>query len=469
MKRLCLAAVVMLFAVSFAHANPTRLVEMGLQNWMFDDDSNIWFSPAYINEYANMAWVDVGFDFAYPTLMFSQWGGVSLGTLGNLGVFFNRPYTGVSQMVGTTMGDIVGVPTMAGPAVGYAGPGSFFGYPLNTLTPPNKVDFFYGLMIGPLLDLGVSVNYASAFIRDDCSLDSTASGDGYGSIAHEQSTQEINIKAAVTAKELGPIPALDIVGYVGIPTVNNSYAEISHNQVNNRYYTENISLTNAGSYNCGVDARLKLKPADIAFLVYGGWKMSYLPSINTRKRDTGATTALEGNLLQNRLYTANNINVGLAVNSQAEKFLLVCAAGFNYSVLQNSENETDPNGLFCTAKGEYLWSRTTCAIPVNIGLEYQPWGLRAGLAVSYELITNETIDPDYNTNGTLKDTRRTYSPWQLSAPVSISLGLYNQLAEGIELDILLFKLSTDLVYMMTYPYGLYPGYATQMSLTYKFK
>lgn len=459
----------MLFTVSLVYASQTRLAEMGLQNWMIDDDANIWFSPAYINDYPNRVWIDIGLDYKYPAITFPQWGGVSLSLLGDLGIFFNRPYTGLTSMVGTTLGDISQVPTITSAQVTYAGPFSFYpGYSLATLAPANKIDVFYGFALGPLMKLGVSINYANSYVKNESALDTVTTGNSYGSMVHEQSTQEINIGAGVTLVQLGPIPQIDIIGYVRFPMVNNTYLEKAHSQVNNRDYTEDIKLTNAGSYNLGINSRLKLLFGDLACLVYGGWKMDNLPSIFTRKRDIGASATLEGDLKQDRLYSSNNINFGVALNYQIkEKVLLVCAAGINYSVAQDNETETDPMGIFtatANTKGEYKWSQTSYSIPINIGVEYQPWGLRAGFGVTYQLLTTETIDPDYNANGTKKDEIRTSSPWQATAPVSISLGLSNQIADGISFDLLICKFTSDLVY----PFGTFIGFTTQMSLMYKF-
>jgi hypothetical protein len=481
MKKILLVAVAMLFAVSIASASMTRLAGMGLSTWMVDDDANIWFSPAYINDYPNKIWGDLGTGGAGVST--NQWGGASLrllwGWLGNAGLFYSRPYTGVNGVSTANVGidvatsDVAGIPggnnvaALALAQTGYAGNWPVAGVSLATLAPANKIDFLYGFALGSLLKIGVGANLASNYTLYYDEYETAGLTTGKGSIKNERSTQELNLSGGITLCQLGPIPQLDIVGVFGLPMVTNSYREIAYSAVRVRNFMEDAKLTNAGAYNLNLMGRAKLNIFNLAFIVYGRWGFDNLPSTFIRTLDNGADSRLEANLTQNRLYTSNTIQGAIALNHKvSDKTLVVLSLGATYNTTQNNATETDPNLTFTTnaAKGAYDWSRTTLSVPINIGIEHQlPWfGLvgRAGLAVTYAAQTTTIVDVNYYGNDTNMQEFTTITTTDVTTPIVATLGLGKQVTD---------TLSADLLVRQTANTGLLNSLTTQMTLTYQFK
>lgn len=485
MKKVCLLVVLaMMFSATLAHATFSRLAGMGLQTWMLTDDSNMWLNPAYVKDQGGRAWWEMGnggTGAIGSELLGNQWGGLSVGNrlFGAIGIFFGRPYNGITNLAGTAAPAIPGFPGVADDALtcGSFGPGSPLGggavngaqaiYSMVPATPKNICDIFLGVPL--FIPLAVRYNLAAAGSLNSYIYSSSPAilnRDGFQ--RNEAYVYEHNFYAGAHLGQLIPILPIEVFGSFGIPIVNNSYSESSWNTANTKYYSESTNMSAPGAFNVSAGARLPLEMIGLPFFIYGQYTINNLPAVLTSVRKTISDTTPASNFTMERTINKQTVAAGISTTIKFGEGLFVAAVGGNYIVTAYNAKDSDVTGLKTAVYDSYTYTGTVISLPISIAFEYPLfWGFvgRAGVTYTPTWSSADVNDLDYDASKAVTTTKQVTTPTLSATSVAVSVGLSKNITDALSFDWVLRQTgSTAPAYE-----GLLGMLATQMSVNWMFR
>ena len=479
MKKVGLVVLAMLFVTTLACANSSRIAGMGLQSWMLTDDTNIWFDPAALKDLGGRAWWEMGSGGAGFTgfeLTNKQWGGIAFGSrlFGAAGVFFGRPYTGITPLAGTAAPTVLGVADDAlsaatfgaNPGLGLTGWRPIYSIGANSMQ--NVCDIFLGLPL--FLPVAIRYTLAAGGGMNSHEFWTTPKANNDGLQRCETYAYEHTIAAGVHLGQLIPILPIEVFGSFGIPIVNSTYMESVWNAGNSKFYTESTTMTVPGAYNISVGARLPFEMIGLPVFIFGQYTINNLPAVIASQRDNDADDTADRNVIINRLTNKQTIEGGISVNLKIGQGLLVGGVAGNWVLTNISATDSDPNvaGWSLGVYDSFTYISTVISLPIYIAYEHPLfWGFvgRAGLTYTPTWTQSEAYDCDYNANKVLTTERRVITPTLAGTTIAVSLGLNKQLSDALSFDMVVRQTgSTAPAYE-----GILGMFATQMTVNWLFK
>lgn len=469
-----------------AYASVSRIAGLGVNNWMLEDDANIWLNPSQVNNYPDEVWGELGRARELGILptegiaIADEWGGASaeIGLFpGVVSLFVARPYTGRlrncgiegpwSTVAGIPPGadDLTKIPSAFGTKVTNA-PASVN---LQALTPENKIDLFYALGLGGA-KLGLWLNQAKDSDKDDYAFESkpTKNPDD-GTMVNERKSGELNFTAGGILENLGPVDKVELAAGLGFPSVKNTYAEDWRNAANNKDYTIDRELKTDGAFNLNITARgifsltKKTNLIDLA-----RYRSNNYSNKCTIKEDSDADADLEVDGEIARDQKRHRLDAGVALNSKViKKTLVIAAIPFNY--IKTSYEGTEKDNLTGATVEEHTRNESITSIPLNIAFEYEPFkslAVRMGLSKPiYEKTKTEITDPDW-AGGALTDLTTRTDLFDPQTATAVSLGTGVKATDALTLDAVIQQ---DVIFTGTYIIsGIPESLAAQITVTYRF-
>jgi hypothetical protein len=440
-KLIAVIAVLMIFS-SISEATYTRLCGLGLSGnnnsyvWMVNDDYNIWLNPAYVSDYSNSVWLELG---TGPTT--NQWGGLSfradLGLNTTFGVFFAKPYTG---FLGANIGenaagsDVTAIPTTI--TSGITGGSTL------TLTPlaisREKIAILMGLKIADQFKLGFSLDMASNSSKEEYTYTSTITANGDGSSKLERSVSDINLGAGVLFSNLGLLSSLSVSGKVGIPSLSSKYNEAAYLAATPLLFTSDYrelkldsAINMSGTARAVVDFSKSL--SILADFNYNSNPGSNKYTINL---DPDADGVLESDVVQTRLQTRTRINGGFAVNAKLnDSALLIAGVGLHTTKEDNKASTT--NNLTTLMIEQYNYEMYETYLPIIAAFEYKlskVFTVRAGASKNIIETTGTTYTDPNLAAGLVTNTAKTDSSSEAAFLTSYSFGLSITPMDNLTID-----------------------------------
>lgn len=486
-KKIIVWSLCFMVMASGVYASWSRLAGLGVDNWMIEDDANIWLNPAQVNNYPDEVWGELGRaaeSGGWPAAggniaIANQWGGASAEIRlfpGVISLFVARPYTGRLANCGTEgpwsartsagADDLTKIPSAFGTTVSGA-PASVN---LQALTPENKIDLFYALGLGGA-KLGLWLNQAKDSDKDDYAFESKPTKNpNDGTMVNERKSGERNFTAGGILENLGPVDKVELAAGLGFPSVKNTYDEDWWSGApNDKYYTIDRELKTDGAFNLNITARgifsLTKKTNLIGLARYRSNNYSNKCTI---KEDSDADADLEVDGEIARDQKRHRLDAGVALNSKViKKTLVIAAIPFNY--IKTSYEGTEKDNLTGATAEEHTRKESITSIPLNVAFEYEPFkslAVRMGLSKPiYEKTKTEITDPDW-VGGALNNLTTRTNLFDPQTPTAVSLGAGVKVTDALTLDAVIQQ---DVIFTGTYIIsGIPESLAAQITVTYRF-
>lgn len=438
MKKILLLLCVLLFISRYAGATQARLGGLGnLPSWAIgEDDSLVWYNPAYMSNYSNYLWAELGEANAFGNID-SSWGGASYGFKDNsrtLGLFLAKPYTG--DLDQTT---------------GFGGNTAY-----TLLEPKTKIDLFYGLNSDSFPKTGFRINYAS---DHSYSYDRSDRYDEFNE--SKRHADEFNLFVGTQLQELGPFNKFDINLNIGKPK---SMARNKTETISTPIESGDTEFATKNGYYLGVSSRgimvVSEKTNLIAAVVADFRNISYKYFYTSNQY----STVYENDLWEGK-WRKESYLLGAALNSKLnEKTLMILALSYDRSESKDLFDETED-----TISHDLNQNKETVIqnnIPLNIGLEMNIWQWLTGrIGIKHDLLLyNENIITETNKTDDTIYKSKTASDDSGNATVSFGIGI--NIKETVKMD---FVIRKNLFFNSTYIVsGVVSSLASEVSLLYIF-
>jgi hypothetical protein len=487
MKRL-ITLLIICFVAGNVFGTMSRISGMGVESWMLDDDTNVWFSPAQVYRNRNILIGELGlYPVALPTVgptdvypgspanITSQWGGATyrlskgisiLPYSAVVGMFVARAYTGI-------LGGADDNPALSD----IDGAGSITGIPaaapdLRALAPENKFDLFYGLRYTKDLLIGVHLNSASDSMSTNIGA-TTPALLGDSNTSTSVSSSEMNLNVGVLINKFLVFDKADVVASLNMPVINNTYSQsVVINTGPTEYSTDVRELKTGGVQNIGYAVRGMNKLTEKTKLfTYFEQATADLSNTYNEKLDADGDGILNRDVTEARTTTFSRMQIKAALNiKSSEKTLVILGLGMeNNSTVRNAQEKgANAEGATKPIVTEYNWKQTTSEYPLTVGIEHKIKKIITRLGVTRPLMESQktTINnPDYAGGAVGPRTITTTTTDPQTATV-MSLGLGIAIAQYLKMDLVLQQ---DVLF--TGPHllsGVANTLAGQASIVYKF-
>lgn len=491
MRKLFLIALMLFVAVASVSATITRRDSLGIDAWMFEDDSNIWLSPAQVNLYPRMIWGEIGSGYP-PTAQVggaglnNQWGGFTFGVDLIIpwvwGIFIGQPYGGNIANVGVNAAGS-DVTTVANLTAGYGPTVTGLGNILNlgVLNPDQKVDIIAGMDLADNMKLGIGLSMAVDSASTEYAyneIDSPARWDGKAKNSRVSSETTINVGAYLA--DIGPFTKVDaVIGYL-MPKVKNTFSEKwFHPDYSDWATIDAVLKTNSGARGYSGTLRGIMEVQDdvnlIASAMYARTNLdntvTYMANLDGG--DVGVDGVDIWNVAQERNQEATIAAAGVALNVNATAKTLVIAGAsvskadtLNNALSRNRGSDYSPTGKVLE---QYHQRTIVTTLPINLAIEHQinNWLIsRAGVEKNvYESTEMQVHDPTVvnNDKTDATDTTIINDP---STPTVITLGLGVSVSDRLSLDMLLQQ---EILFSGTFITSGIPGQAFNTAITASYR
>lgn len=438
MKKILLLLCVMLFISQSAEATQARLGGLGtLPSWAIgEDDSLIWYNPAYISNYSNYLWAELGESNAFGNAI-SSWGGASYGFKDNtrtLGLFLAKPYAG----------DLDQIANFGGTAV------------YNLLEPKTKIDLFYGLNSDSFPKIGFRINYASDYSY------SYERSDPYDEIAKSKAhSDEIKLFVGTQLKEFGPFNEFDVSLNIGRPYAIDWYKDET---ISTPIGSEDMEIATKDGYYLGLSSRGIMAVSEKTDLI-----TAVAADFQNIPYEYTYTTNLYSSVYENALsegkWRRNSYLLGAALNSKLnEKAIMILALSYNRAEIKDLfDGKVNTYSSYLSQREKETVQDN---IPLNIGLEMNIWQWLTGrIGIKHDLLLyNENIITETNKTDDTTYESKTASDDSGNATVSFGVGI--NIKDTVKMD---FVIRKNIFFNSTYIIsGIASSLASEVSLLYIF-
>src|SRR3989339_249011 len=474
-----LAAISVLVSPLFA--TQSRLGGLGISNWMIEEDnSNMYFNPARMIYYPKMIWGELGTAAGAGVAprvnnnvtIANQWGGVSGACPviegATLGLFLNRPYSGI---LGSAGQNATGSGVTAVTADG-------FGNSMVALAPQTRFDLFYELPFAGF-KLGALLNVAGDNLSNENKTTSSPLVTGNTTSSDELSSSEVNLVMGAQVRDVLLASDLDLVLTLGFPSAKNTYKTSQYNGTAWINTNDWIFQTNS-ALNLGITARAAIPVKNNPLLAYFNYTSNNISNTFTEQIDAGLNSSFndtgDTNYKQERTQKQSTLTLGASYNVKTSpKTLMVVAANLNQSVATNNASTTQLRTAIAGKSQQYDSETASIALPVNLAIEQslaKSFAMRMGVSQNIiQQTTTKTSAPTLTWSATTSSYQQTQvaettAKTETLGGTTISIGAGIDVFRGLTVDAVVRQ---QVLFSGTYLVsGIPETLVSQLSATYKF-